>query len=47
MIYTSLHLILREKEEEIEHGIVVSTEVEFDQIPEESMLSYSQSDYYK
>lgn len=47
MIYTSLHLILKEKEEEIEHNIVVNTEVEFDLIPEESILSYSQSDYYK
>lgn len=47
MIFTSLHLIIRDKLEEFSQNIIVPTEVEFDKIPEESIISYSKSEFFK
>jgi len=46
MIYTCLHIILKNESEEFFENKIIQTEVEFDQIPMESMINYSKSEHF-
>lgn len=46
-VYTNIHLILKNNEKIFEENRTEHTEVIFDNIPIESIVSYSKSDYYK
>lgn len=46
MIFTCLHVILKNETEEFFENKIINTEVEFDEIPLESMISYSKSEHF-
>ena len=46
-VYTNLHIILKNSEQEYFDNRTAYTEVVFDDIPNESILEYSKSDHYK
>lgn len=46
MIYTCLHIILKQGIEEFFENLIIPTEVEFDTIPMESMISYCKSEHF-
>ena len=47
LIYTCLHVILKQENQEFFENHIVQTEVEFDDIPMESIIAYSKSEYFK